>query len=52
MISYISTKKQLSNLPSAKSLYVRAKNQLLNNTKSASKDHLQTLSKFADSAEL
>ena len=47
--------KQLSSLPTARSLYVTAKTQLLSEAKSTSEDHLQTLSvqcKFADSAEL
>ena len=48
-------RKQLSLLPTARSLYVRAKTQLLSEVKSTCEDHLQTLSvqcKFADSAEL
>ena len=41
----IAAKKQLSALPSASSLYVKAKNQLLTDIKSACHhDHLQTLS--------
>ena len=54
--SILSTaRKQLSSLPTARSLYVTAKTQLLSEVKSTSEDHLQTLSvqcKFADSAEL
>ena len=50
-------RKQLSTLPSARSLYVKAKNQLRDyiRTKSQCEDHLQTLSvqsKFEGSAEL
>ena len=51
----LTARKQLSSLPTARSLYVRAKNQLLIEVKSTSEDHLQALSvqsKFADSAEL
>jgi len=44
--------KQLSALPTAKSLYIKAKSHLLNEVKSTCKDHLQTLSEFGDSAEL
>ena len=48
-------RKQLSSLPTARSLYVRAKNQLLSEVKSTCEDHLQTLSvqsRMADSAKL
>ena len=48
-------RKQLSTLPSARSLYVKAKNQLRDYTKSQCENHLQTLSvqsKFEGSAEL
>ena len=40
----MAAKKQLTALPSVRSLYVKAKNQLLNDTKSACHDHFQTLS--------
>jgi len=46
-------KEQLSAQPSAKSLYLKAKNWFLNGTKSACQSHLQTLSvqlKFEESA--
>ena len=48
-------RKQLSALPTAKSLYIKVKSHLLNEVKSTCKNHLQTLSvqfKFGDSAEL
>ena len=48
-------KKQLSSLPAARSLYLKAKHQLLSDTKSDCVNHLQTLSvqcKFEDSAKL
>ena len=51
----LAAKKQLSALPSARSLYLRAKHLLSNDTKSACVDHLHTLtvqSKFEDSAKL
>jgi len=47
--------KQLSSLPAAQSLYLKAKRQLLSGTKSDCVNHLQTLSvqcKFEDSAKL
>jgi len=48
-------RKQLSALPTAKSLYIKAISHLLSEVKSTCKDHLQTLSvpfKFGDLAEL
>ena len=51
----LNAKKQLSTLPSARSLYVKAKHLLRDHTASQCKDHLQTLSvqsKFKGSAEL
>ena len=51
----LAAKKQLSALPSARSLYLRAKYLLSNDTKSGCVDHLHTLtvqSKFEDSAKL
>ena len=47
--------KQLSALPSARSLYLKAKHQLEHHTRREYEDHLQTLtvqSKSANSAEL
>ena len=51
----MAARKQLSTLPLARSLYLKAKHQLLNDTKSDCEDHLRTLSvqcKFEDSAKL
>lgn len=51
----MAAKEQLSALPSARSLYLKAKSRLLNDTKSTCQSHLQTLSvqsKFEDSAKL
>jgi len=44
-------KKWLKVFPFARSLYLKAKHQLLDETKSHCESHLQTVGKFSDSAK-